>query len=693
MFAPVHGPTAQPRATAGGSVWIVEDSPLEAEMARRALASHHRVDLFADGESMLERIANGAHPDALVLDMQLPTLSGLEVCRFVRASFDETALPILMLTIEGQRSSILEALAAGANDYLTKPYDIAELLARIGVLVRTSRLHAEKEHRSRHLALAADVGSALAKGGDDAELAQRCVAAIARHLEAPMAALFGARYGAPSLETAAGPSAAGATSRLVGDLARNVLADAEGRALATLAADDSAELGGARALAGVPLLLDTRVAGVLVVASASAFDPDDLDALSSLAQLIALGFERVRAERDRAVLLDRELRARSEVEAATRAKDDFLALVSHELRSPLNVILGWTDLLARDLGANSGSSARPIEIIRRNALAQARLIDDLLDVSRIISGKLQIVRASTDIVELVGACIEALRPQADAKNLSLTVDLECGRAYVDGDALRLKQVVTNLLTNAIKFTPPGGAITVTVRRVGASVDIAVVDTGAGIDAKVLPHVFDRFRQADGSMRRKHGGLGLGLSIVRHIIELHGGTVTAKSDGEGKGAAFSVGLPLADEPSHPRLDDAAPDSQQIDRLDGVDVVYIDDNPDAREFVARTLADAGANVRTAASVAEALEIVPGARPDVVVSDLGLPGEDGFAVPRKLRRIAGGERELPVLALTAYGDIEDRKKCEAAGFDAHLTKPIAPMRLVAAIASAVPRPTSAR
>ncbi len=644
-------------------------------MARRALATSHRVDVFADGAAILERIANGERPDAIVLDMQLPTLNGIDVCRFVRATLDETALPILMLTVEGQRGSILDALSVGANDYLTKPYDIAELLARIGVLVRTSRLHAEKELRARHLALAAEVGGALAQSGEIAQLEQHCMAAIARHLQAPLAALLTSRYGAVALETAAGTAAAAASSKTVTDFAQSVLEKGESRAI-ELEGATSTGLRGAKSMHAVPLLLDKRIAGVLVVAAADVLEHDDL---ASLAQLIALGLERVRAERDRAALLDRELRARSEAEAATRAKDDFLALVSHELRSPLNVIIGWTELVAGDLEPGSPIT-RAVEVIRRNARAQARLIDDLLDVSRIISGKLQIVRTSADAVEVATSVVEALRLEAQAKDVELVVDLACESAFVDGDALRLKQVISNLLTNAIKFTPSGGTVRLEVKREGGSVEIRVEDTGCGIEPNVLPYVFDRFRQADGSIRRRHGGLGLGLAIVRHIVELHGGSVSAASEGEGRGATFTVRLPLAAAPSSPRaIDEATPN-----RLDGLDVLYLDDNPDAREFVARALADAGAKVRTASSVAEAVDLVERDRPDVVVSDLGLPDEDGFSVPHKVRRLAPGA--MPVVALTAYADVDDKKRCEAAGFDAHLSKPVAPAELVAAIASLV-------
>lgn len=676
------GPQARPMAR--GRVWIVEDSPLEAEMARRALATVHSVETFADGATLLERIANGARPDALVLDSQLPALPGIEVCRFVRETLDEMALPILMLTIEGQRSSILEGLAAGANDYLTKPYDVAELLARVGVLVRTSHLHHVQMRRARYVALAAEVGSSLAQGGEYGDLAAKCTAAIARHLDASVAALFTVRYSGVFVEAAAGLAAARvAGSRAVADFAGTIASDGGGRVISPVDASLADELPGARAVVGVPLVLDARVAGVLVAAIARDVEPEELDSLASLAQLVALGLERVRAERERAVLLERELRARAEAEAAARAKDEFLALVSHELRSPLNVILGWSDLLGREGGPADASLRRGLDIIRRNAIAQATLIDDLLDVSRIVSGKLRIETAPMDLVEAVETVVESLRPSATNARIALTTHFECREAPVVADTLRVRQVVANLLTNAIKFTPEGGAIRVHVRLDDGWCELRVEDTGRGIDPAFLPHVFERFHQADRAMRRRHGGLGLGLSIVRHIVELHGGTVVATSAGEGRGATFCVRLPTAtataaNDQSTGRS--VTPSSPPLDSLEGVDVVYVDDDEDAREFVARALGDLGANVRTAHSVHAALERIAERQPDIVISDVGMPDEDGFVLVRKLR---DSGTTVPVIALTAYGQLDDRLKAEGAGFDMHLAKPIAPMHLVTAVA----------
>jgi signal transduction histidine kinase/DNA-binding response OmpR family regulator len=682
MFAAVSSsPVVSARPLESGRVWVVEDSPLEAEMARRALAIKHEVELFADGATLLERIANGARPDALVLDSQLPTLPGIEVCRFIRASYDEMALPILMLTIEGQRSAIVDGLASGANDYLTKPYDVAELLARVGVLVRTSHLSNVQARRSRHVALAAEVGAFLAQGGEDVELSRLCASSIVRHLDATISALFAANHGGVVLETAAGPQASLAPTSSVLSQAATRIATGEERQVIV---DASAEIPNTVSLAAVPLALGPRIAGVLAVGFPRRVQNEDLDALVSLAQLLALGLERVRAERDRAMLLERELRARAEAEAATRAKDEFLALVSHELRTPLNAILGWSDLLLDPRRQESTSLKRGLDVIRRSALSQSQLIDDLLDVSRIMSGKLRIDHEPVDLVEVVESAVEAVRPSAANASVHLGTDFACSSAPLTGDMGRLKQVVSNLLTNAIKFTPKGGAVNVRVARNGGSLEVRVEDTGRGISPDFLPRVFERFRQADGSMRRRHGGLGLGLSLVRHIAELHGGTVAAFSEGENRGATFVVSLPAGDAPARPRGVVDAREAPTPDVIEGVSVLYVDDDADARDFVSTALTDAGARVQTASSVPAALEILATSPPDIVVSDVGMPGEDGFALVRhvrQLQRARGGD--TPVIALTAYGQLDDRLRSEAAGFDLHLTKPIPPMHLVGAIA----------
>jgi signal transduction histidine kinase/ActR/RegA family two-component response regulator len=381
----------------------------------------------------------------------------------------------------------------------------------------------------------------------------------------------------------------------------------------------------------------------------------------------------------------------SELESANRTKDEFLATVSHELRTPLNAILGWVRML-RSGGLPEDKRERALEIIERNANAQTQLIEDLLDVSRIISGKLRLDMRSANLETVVENAIEAVRPAAHAKNVVLEQVLDPELAPIWGDPARLQQVVWNLLTNAVRFTPAEGRVTLTARRRQEFVDISVADTGQGIDAAFLPKIFERFRQADATTTRKHGGLGLGLAIVRHLVELHGGTVHVASDGEGRGATFSVTLPIAsarssssERPPALRFGAAPTEFQCAQQLEGVTVLVVDDEPDAREMLGEMLGACHAKVVTASSVAEALRLVPEVRPDVVVSDIGMPDEDGYVLIRKLRALpegAGGR--IPAIALTAYARFEDRTKALVAGFNMHVPKPVEPAELLAVLAS---------
>jgi signal transduction histidine kinase len=520
-----------------GSVWIVEDSPLEAEMARRPLAHGFQVELFADGPAMLERLSNVGPPGVLVLDWQLPSMSGIEVLRFVRRSLDEMSLPILVLTVQGGKADVVQGLTAGANDYLSKPYDEAELLARVTSL-----------HRLRKL---------------------------------------------------------------------------------------SDELRGER-MRQRELLLQAREASL-------------------------------RAER------------------ANRAKDDFLATVSHELRTPLNAIAGWVRLLASS-SLSPQRAADALDTIDRNVRAQTRLIDDLLDVSRIISGKLNLALEPTDMADVVGAAVEALRPQAEAKQISLQVDIATAAATTLGDASRLQQVVWNLLANALKFTPSGGKVEVRLQSQDAWLELVIRDDGQGIAADALPLIFDRFNQAESSFTRSHGGLGLGLAIVRHLIDLHGGRVSAESAGPGSGATFRVLVPLSQGEvavSSPSKD-SRPPPRAANVLAGVRVLLVDDEADGREATAMLLSHEGALVEMAGSAREALSALDRAVPDILLSDIGMPEEDGLSLLRKVRaRASGGGGGVPALALTAYARSENRAQSLLAGFDGYVTKPIDPVELISAIA----------
>ncbi|WP_438030663.1 ATP-binding response regulator [Sorangium sp. So ce233] len=393
---------------------------------------------------------------------------------------------------------------------------------------------------------------------------------------------------------------------------------------------------------------------------------------------------RKRAEEERAALFGSERRARAEAEEANRLKDEFLATVSHELRTPLNAILGWSHLLQAKAVAPE-QKERGLQAIERNARSQARLVEDILDVSRIITGKVRLDRHLIDPGAIIGAAVESLRPTADAKGVALELAVEAQDARILGDTTRLQQVCWNLVSNAIKFTPAGGVVRVSVAQRGADLHVEVADTGQGIRPDFLPFVFDRFSQGDSSTTRRHGGLGLGLAIVRQLVELHGGTISARSEGERRGATFEVVLPVAG-PAEVgggglarARDSAAPERGAPPgapewRADGLRVLVVDDEDDAGEIAGAMLRELGVEPRVVRSAEEALRALAEFRPDILISDLGMPHEDGFSLMRKVRALppdAGGA--IPAIAVTAYARREDRQRALAAGFQVYLTKPI--------------------
>jgi signal transduction histidine kinase len=522
-------------------VWILDDSPMEGAMARRALAPRYEVQTFLDGSTLLERMATGACPDVLVLDWHLPGMSGIEVCRFLRATRDEMALPILMLTVYGHKSDLVDGLNAGANDYLTKPYDAPELAARVDTLARINMLN----HKARH------------------------------------------------------------------------------------------------------------------------------------------------AERRSAELLERERVARREAEAANRAKDDFLAMVSHELRTPLNAILGWARML-RSGTIPADKIEKALATVERNAIAQTRLIEDLMDMSRILSGKLTIEPQPIEFVSVVQAAVETVRPAAESKGITLHLNSELDAGDMEGDPARLQQMIWNLLTNAIKFTPTGGSVVVGLDRIDAHIRLSVVDSGSGIDSGFLPHVFKRFRQGNVGSKRVHSGLGLGLALVKHVAELHQGSVEARSAGPGKGATFVVLLPCAGRASQPARPAGDPSIHLADvagstRLAGLRVLVVDDDPDALELFGALLRRHGSDVVLAQSASQALEAIAESRFDVIVSDVAMPDRDGHDMMRAVRalpRESGGR--VPALALSAFAAPHDRTRALQAGFNLYAAKPVDPAELIVSVAS---------
>ncbi len=415
--------------------------------------------------------------------------------------------------------------------------------------------------------------------------------------------------------------------------------------------------------------------------------------------------ERKLAEEERNQLLLREQAARAQAEAANRSKDDFLAIVSHELRTPMTAILGWAGMLQTGM-LDEDRVSDAIETIERNANSQMQLIEDLLDISRIVQGNLSLNFSSINLVEVIADAIEVVQPSADNKNIQLECVLDTPVELIRGDSDRLQQVVWNLLCNAIKFTPNGGRVEVRLSVVSDSeqqatdnyAQIQVSDTGKGISADFLPYVFERFRQADSTSTRSNKGLGLGLAIARHLVELHGGTIQAESAGIGQGATFTVMLPLLAIPSAKEAQTSNSNQMQVPmvgedttalenppRLDGLQVLVVDDEADVREWISTVLTESGAQVIAVGSVGEALAALEQLRPDVLVSDIGMPDEDGYTFIRKVRELGsemGGR--IPAVALTGYAREEDYRQAKAAGFQLHIAKPIKAAELVAVVKS---------
>jgi PAS domain S-box-containing protein len=407
--------------------------------------------------------------------------------------------------------------------------------------------------------------------------------------------------------------------------------------------------------------------------------------------------ERKQAQAECTRLLESAMAAHAEADAANGIKDEFLALLSHELRTPLTSILGWSNLLATGK-LDDLATKRALETIMRNARAQNRLIDDLLDISRIITGKLRLEVQPVALAPLIESVVEGVRPAAEARSIHLLTKLDVSINPISGDPERLQQVIWNLLTNAIKFTPKGGRVEVRFERTDSHIEINVQDTGQGIAPELLPYVFDRFRQSDSSSTRRHGGLGLGLSIVRQLIELHGGTVTATSPGAGEGATFKLILPLVSVQPEPgdgvttlSVTGSAPINQRQPSLHDLRVLVVDDEPDALALVAEVLTEGGAEVVTVASAIEALAELERTRFDVMVSDIGMPETDGYALISRIRQLPlelGGR--TPAVALTAYAGVEDRKRALSAGYQIHIPKPVEPAELTTIVASLAERYT---
>jgi PAS domain S-box-containing protein len=622
--------------------------PTRAQLVTRLRAAGFAVDEAADGKAARALLA-AKLPDLMLLDVALSDDDGRALCERLGAEPAHAGVGLIHVSPAHEPDAAARA-ADGVDARL--PADAIELIATVRAIVRARRAEKLAFGLARQWQGAFDAISDCVCLLDRDGAVQRCNRAFCELVGVPFAEVIGVSFEeliVPALGEAAMP---------VRDLSR-------------LRTGAVVQVGfGARwhRVAADPVL-------------------DELHRPSGAVLIISDVSDERRSE-------DAIRRSNDELLRANRIKDEFLATLSHELRTPLNAVLGWTRL-ARTGQLDEATQARALETIDRNAALQAKLVDDLLDVSRIITGKLRLRIASIDPVSVIEAALHSVRPAAEAKSLRLEADLDAAADLLAADGDRLQQVLWNLLANAVKFTPAGGWVRVSLRQKPAGVSIEVVDSGSGIDAAFLPFVFDRFRQADSSTTRRHGGLGLGLAIVRHLVELHGGTVSAASDGSGRGARFTLLLPWAAPRRQPRSTGpliATPPapaavSPPHDLLRGLRLLIVDDDADARELLAAALAQLGARVHVAGAAEAALEAVARARPHVLVSDIGMPGEDGYALMRRLRTSEAAGDRLPAIALTAYATKEDVGRALAAGYDLHLAKPVDAGHLARAVAALVP------
>lgn len=633
-------------------ILLVDDNADMRDYVRRLLSPQYEVEAVSDGLAALASVRH-AVPDLILTDVMMPHLDGFGLLRELRSHPDTREISIILLSARAGEEARVEGLAAGADDYLTKPFSARELLARVEACLKLAQLRQEATQQEQTLRREAETSK--------------------QQVETILSSIRDGFY----------------------------VLDRDWRF--TYVNDRIYEMVGIRreAMLGQSIwelfadLIDTEIYRQFqqtmtqrVFNQAEYFYPTlnrwydhrVYPSEQGITVFAADITDRKVAELERERLLESEQQARSmaesareEAQAANRIKDEFLAVLSHELRSPLNPILGWAKLLKTG-NLDAAKTSQALTTIERNAKLQSELIEDLLDISRILQGKLRLNVSPIDLTTTIRGAIETVRLAAEAKSIALEAELDANVGQVAGDSTRLQQVVWNLLSNAVKFTPNGGQVAVRLVQVDNQAQITVTDNGKGIPANFLPYVFDYFRQEDGATTRKFGGLGLGLAIVRHLVELHGGTVQAESGGEGLGATFTVRLPLMPIQSTVSFD--RPFSQASLNLDGIQVLVIDDEPDSREFVAFILEQAGASVTTASTASEGFLALTQSPPDILIGDIGMPDMDGYMLMQQIRSLPleqGGQTKA--IALTAYAAEFDRQQALQAGFQRHLAKPVEP------------------
>ena len=643
--------------TVGQLILNIDDTASSRYTKTRILKqAGYRVIEASTGADGLRALREEA-PNLVLCDVNLPDMSGIDVCRTIKTDPLTRSTPVVQIsaTFVTPHDQLM-GLEGGAEIYLTEPVEPVELTTVVRVLLRlhsTERGLVQSEARWRSFVDSNIIGVVICR-------AERIVEANDAFLR-----LIGYTQ-----QDVADPGIFWPALTADESLERSRAASMELRKRGTLAPFEKEYIrkDGTRIWA--------------MVGAASIAEADD----RWMAFILDIS-DRKHAAVEREAAYQREHAARTQAEEATRLKDEFLANLSHELRTPMNAIIGWSHLLKTGR-LDEAQRQRAMESIDRGARSQAKLIEDLLDVSRIVSGKLSLSMTPVDLRAVLNAAIDSQRPTAQTKNIRLELAAATPDCAVVGDVGRLQQVFLNILSNALKFTPAGGQVIVTLENTEDSARVSIADTGEGISAEFLPYVFDRFRQADGTSTRNHMGLGLGLAIVKHVVEMHGGTVVARSEGIGRGATFIVTLPLAGEvEGRPRgpIADRMPGAHVPQAALGIRVLVVEDDVETRDILAAILDRGGFSYRVATRASEALTVLDDWQPDVIVSDIGMPDMDGYAFARQLRaRPAAQGGHIPALALSAFARAEDRELALRSGYQAHIAKPVEPADLVKAIAT---------
>lgn len=724
------------------NILMVDDSPTNLLALEAILRGPDRnlIPISSGKDALRYLLDNEAA--VVLLDVYMPGIDGLETAQLIRGREKSRDTPIIFLTANSTGVRHLSrGYSLGAVDYIVKPVEPDILRSKVNVFVDLYRKNreirrqanllqeqkAEIESTNLHrLKMLIELGHELVAEHDPQQVLATFCRSSRRLVQAESAAVglidhskrvFAFFESNPIQETSfcqISPPLQQALDTVVFEQRPMRLSEGDLCGASEVALEINSSF------LGAPILSASGVSGWFCLQNKTDgedFTEADERLAATLATQVGVAFENARlyteaqmhatelglemavrkqAEDERAEMLVREQAARAEAELANRTKDEFLATLSHELRTPLTAILGWSHIV-RQNQLDDTQLSRALETIERNAHAQSRLIDDLLDVSRIISGKLQIDLRVVDLSTVIEAAADAVRPALEAKNINLQIDLGSLALPVMGDPNRLQQIFWNLFSNAVKFTPKKGQVIVSLEHRNSDVCVSVSDSGIGIKPEFLPYIFDRFRQADGSTTRSQGGLGLGLAIVRHLVDLHNGGVQVQSDGHHRGATFTITLPITQQAkittgvqdcaTHAAGNGSARPDGNL--LNGLRILVVDDEPDSRELVATILIRSGGEVRCSESAADALQAFKDWQPDLLVSDLAMPNEDGYSLLRKIRKLRSKRaKEIPAVALSAYASDEDRAISLSKGFQLHLPKPIEPEKLVTAIAEALGR-----